>query len=197
MAERSRDESNTLAVATGELSYCPRCADVYGALRGLGKRCGCPRSAGVTNVFDGGDFPTPFEVCWYCQVEIIRSGSKWSTYFCEECRIEVMRVNDWLASVRLVVLPIGRHSLMHARWPTARPFTTQELLASWKRRRLRDGWRSYPNQEDTDWETFAHSIRAARHTSFPVDVGAIALEIQRAKKDSVADLIREFNERRR
>jgi len=31
-------------------------------------------------------FPIAFEICWYCQAGIIRSGSKWSTYYCGECR---------------------------------------------------------------------------------------------------------------
>ena len=72
--------SNTFTVAAGEFDDCPDCADVYGVLGGKGKRCRCDRSIKVHEPFFGGDFPTPFEICWYCHAEIIHSGSRWSTY---------------------------------------------------------------------------------------------------------------------
>jgi hypothetical protein len=187
--------SNTLNVSPGDLSYCPRCADVYGVLGGVGKRCKCASSAGVAHVFTGGDFPTPFEVCWYCQARVIRSGSRWSTFFCAKCRPTVMSINDSFAGRGLVVLPIGRHSLMNARWSTARPFTTIALVSDWKQRRLRASWRNCSRQADMDWTRFAAFVRASRGASLTSDVLALAASLQESKPDVLTEQLREFNRR--
>lgn len=67
--------SNTIAVSPGELTYCAACADVFGALEGRTKRCGCTASQHLPE-WTGGDFAAPFEICRYCQASIVRSGSR-------------------------------------------------------------------------------------------------------------------------
>jgi hypothetical protein len=110
----------------------------------------------------GGRFPTPFEICWYRQAEIIPSGSKWSTYDCERCRPVVRAWNDRLDEAGLVSFPVGRHSLQH-RWRHVRPFTTAPMMAEWKRERPREGW-SESGLVDPEWLGLAAVMRARRWT---------------------------------
>jgi hypothetical protein len=56
------------------------------------------------------DYPTPAELCRCCGLELLPSGSKWSVWFCDECKGRVVALNK--AAGRCVV-PIGRHSMMN------------------------------------------------------------------------------------
>ncbi len=53
---------------------------------------------------------TYVELCYCCGIEPIKSGSRWSVFFCDECKDCVLSFNrrsgQW-------IIPIGRHSLMH------------------------------------------------------------------------------------
>ena len=186
--------SNILCVSAGELDYCPVCADIHGVLDGIGKRCRCERSRQTPNVFIGGDFPTPFEICWYCQAEIIRSGSRWSTYYCENCRVPINNLNELLERDGLVGLPIGRHTLMHARWPSARPLTAGQVAARWKETRLREAWSDFEDGVTTaEWTTFAQHLRLSRHRNQPAGIIELIYQVQEAEVDSVTATVREFN----
>jgi hypothetical protein len=57
-----------------------------------------------------GDHNTKLELCRCCAVEALRSGSRWSGWFCGACKPLVTALNQ--RSGRCVV-PIGRHSLMN------------------------------------------------------------------------------------
>jgi hypothetical protein len=56
------------------------------------------------------DFNCYLELCRCCGVEPIRSGSRWSLFFCEECKVRVLAFNR---AVGHWVTPIGRHTAMH------------------------------------------------------------------------------------
>lgn len=56
------------------------------------------------------DFPEAVELCHCCARTLIRSGSKFSSFFCGECRERVIALNR---SYGLSVVPLGRHSLMN------------------------------------------------------------------------------------
>jgi hypothetical protein len=56
------------------------------------------------------DFNCYLELCRCCGVEPIRSGSRWSSFFCEECKARVLSLNRAAGGW---VIPIGRHSAMH------------------------------------------------------------------------------------
>jgi hypothetical protein len=56
------------------------------------------------------DYNEYFDLCWCCLLEAIPSGSKWSSFYCDECRQRVRRYNQ---SVGRVVLYRGRHSIMN------------------------------------------------------------------------------------
>lgn len=67
-----------------------------------------------------GDFPTALELCYCCASNIIPSGSKFSIFFCDACRPDIVRLRDAVGSA---VIPLGRHSLMNGialRGPNAR-----------------------------------------------------------------------------
>ena len=62
-----------------------------------------------------GDFPTEVEWCYCCARTLISSGSKFSSFFCDECRADVIQLRKTLGST---FLPLGRHSLCNGEWLT-------------------------------------------------------------------------------
>src|SRR6202023_1828829 len=91
-------------------------------------------------------------------LEVIHSGSRWSTFCCDDCRIAVFALNDRLDRGGWVSLPIGRHSLMHSRWRHARPFTAAPIVRVWARQRLWEYWSAFSGPGD-DWVDFSFSSR--------------------------------------
>ena len=90
---------------------CGTCFGLYevGRPDGLDQRCACrPAAAERWPRFD---FNTRAELCRCCGAEAVRSGSRWSPFFCRECQLLAMGVSIWHGDV---VFPIGRHSLMNA-----------------------------------------------------------------------------------
>lgn len=57
-----------------------------------------------------GDFPTCVELCYCCAAEVIPSGSRFSSFYCDECRAAVIALRD---SCGMAVIPLGRHSIMN------------------------------------------------------------------------------------
>lgn len=155
--------SNTYFTVRPTVLYCPRCADVFGTIDGRGNRCKCSNSKTIEPFRD--DFESGFEICWYCQAELIFSGSRWSTYYCEYCRPVVRAVNALLDSCGLVSLPIGRHSLMHTHWVHARPFTATPIVKERSVSRLRSGWKRYGGKaRPAPWGEFCLFQRDVRET---------------------------------
>jgi hypothetical protein len=56
------------------------------------------------------DFPTPAELCRCCGQELLQSGSRWSVWFCSECKRRVRTLNERAGTC---VVPVGRHSIMN------------------------------------------------------------------------------------
>jgi hypothetical protein len=71
--------------------------------------CPCQRSTAHQAAWPGWDFNTYVELCRCCCLEPIKSGSRWSVFFCSECKDRVVALNDEIGES----IPIGRHSLMH------------------------------------------------------------------------------------
>lgn len=70
-------------------------------------RCACSRTDEPT--WPRYDFNEHLHLCECCKLVPLRSGSRWSVWFCEECKARVRNLNSitgWY------VIPIGRHSLM-------------------------------------------------------------------------------------
>ena len=142
---------STLHVVRGNLHFCPDCLDVFGEAGDEQKPCNCDRSAGVPLRSTGGDFPIPFHICLYCGLEVVSSGSRWSTFYCDRCRVEVLTLNDKLEHASWVSLPIGRHSLMHGRWPHARPFAAEPMVRCGRAGDCRSAGRRSANQAMIGW----------------------------------------------
>ncbi len=92
------------------LRICPTCYELYETARpdGEEQRCTC-RPAGKR--WPHRDFNQRAMLCRCCGLNVLPSGSRWSPYFCRECRLLAMGVSVWN---RRLVFPTGRHSLMHA-----------------------------------------------------------------------------------
>ncbi len=57
----------------------------------------------------GFDFNTAVELCKCCGLEPLRSGSRWSVWFCDECKERVRELHE---AYQRYIVPIGRHSFM-------------------------------------------------------------------------------------
>jgi endogenous inhibitor of DNA gyrase (YacG/DUF329 family) len=102
----------------GFLRVCGSCFKLYetGHADGENQRCDCqPRQD--ARRWAGMDFNEHARLCACCGTEVLRSGSRYSPYFCRECQLLAMGVSLW---ERRLVIPIGRHSLMHAFVPAPR-----------------------------------------------------------------------------
>jgi len=57
----------------------------------------------------GFDFNEIVTLCYCCGREVLNSGSRWSVWFCENCKERVVVFNTF---VQRTIIPIGRHSMM-------------------------------------------------------------------------------------
>ena len=55
-------------------------------------------------VGDGRDFNKAYETCYCCGLEVLESGSKWSPFFCQDCKKAIFQFND---AVGTCVIPLG------------------------------------------------------------------------------------------
>ena len=115
----------------GEMMICADCFEIYGPWHCKGEAAGgtdknlfqlcgrdCPSRNQKPNMLSrevvgakwpGFDFNMVVELCHCCGQEVLSSGSKWSVWFCEECKERVIQFNT---RYRRTIIPIGRHSLM-------------------------------------------------------------------------------------
>lgn len=56
------------------------------------------------------DFNEIVTLCYCCGQELLSSGSRWSVWFCEDCKKNVIRFNS---IYQKRIIPIGRHSIMN------------------------------------------------------------------------------------
>jgi hypothetical protein len=184
--------SNTHLTVPETVHYCPPCADLFGTIDDGRKRCGCSNSEAVAPY--RGDLNYGFEMCRYCQAEVIASGSRWSTFYCEHCRPPVLQINDSLDSRGLVSLPIGRHSLMHGRWRHSRPFTATDIVSAWSTSRLRSGWEAYGGEPDpVPWAAFGQFQRGVREREGGLAIEQVARLVQHTEPDMIVNLLRAAN----
>jgi hypothetical protein len=69
--------------------------------------CGCDPRQPLWNAYDYNDFA---ELCHCCAAAVVSSGSRWSPYFCDDCKPRVRAYNE---EVGLCIIPLGRHSMMN------------------------------------------------------------------------------------
>lgn len=58
----------------------------------------------------GFDFPEVATLCYCCGAEVLRSGSRWSVWFCDACKEQVRVLHQ---RHRRYLIPIGRHAMMN------------------------------------------------------------------------------------
>jgi hypothetical protein len=109
---------NSLFVINDEadkLQVCRDCGGLYGSCflddSSFEQLCRCRRNDEA--LWPGFDFNEAVTLCHSCGLEPLRSGSRWSVWFCEPCKQVVTSLND---ACRDYVIPIGRHSIQGCRW---------------------------------------------------------------------------------
>jgi len=194
MSQIAKGNSRFEPIVPGQVFYCPACMDVYGQIERGVKRCACSASQWLPKTRGGSDFPTPFEVCWYCQAEIIPSGTRWSTYYCAGCRPIVLELNDRLDEAKQVSLPIGRHSLMYGHWNYARPYTAAPVVWAWAQGRLAAAWsRHSESLPSADWVHFAPTLRRLADEQQAAALEELTRQLQDVAPDHLLEMIREVN----
>ena len=71
--------------------------------------CYCKKKYGHKK-WPGFDFSEVVTLCYCCGQEVLLSGSRWSVWFCEDCKERVVVLNTFF---QRTIIPIGRHSMMH------------------------------------------------------------------------------------
>jgi hypothetical protein len=98
---------------------CGVCYTLYGCVGGNSKQrqeCECIRSqmrAGLRpspTPWTSFDFPEAATLCYGCGAEVLRSGSRWSVWFCDACKEQVRVLHQ---RHRRYLIPVGRHSMMN------------------------------------------------------------------------------------
>lgn len=108
-------------VDVGELAICGQCHQLKGAFREVEynhheEEDGMPIGYRPWNLYCGCTGPEAqthsglriAELCRCCAAQLLPSGTKFSVWFCEECKEAVRRLN-W--SLQTYLIPIGPHSL--------------------------------------------------------------------------------------
>jgi hypothetical protein len=90
------------------IRICRKCATLYDDGDDSGQRCACDRKD--QSSWSGYDYNEHTCLCHCCMRQTLRSGSRWSVWFCQGCKQRVLTLNR---RVGLAVIPIGRHSLMN------------------------------------------------------------------------------------
>jgi len=113
--QMKRDKADELS----KLKICRKCFEIYGPVRledgqVVEQKCYCdiPRHDEkwvVTNRYSY-DFNQKYAICRCCGLEIIPSGSRWSPFYCDECKNRISKLNEL---VRKCIIPYGRHSIMN------------------------------------------------------------------------------------
>lgn len=96
------------------LRICAHCLELYGQVRlgngeAINQECLCVKK--TEGRWDGYDFNKKYETCYCCGLEVIPSGSKWSVFYCKDCKDKISELNR---EARQLIIPVGRHSIMNS-----------------------------------------------------------------------------------
>lgn len=172
-----------------DAKICSSCLDIYGFLHtgeeAYYQKCHlkCPdrdlkidMPHGEKNQlpWDGFDYNEVVTLCYCCGTELLRSGSRWSVWFCEQCKERVVEFNT---EADRTIIPIGRHSLMHGIGLKVEPLVSKikiiatidefnQLRASiahlerWRKIPISRNWRSaeLDSGQDVGLVKFLHSV---------------------------------------
>ena len=123
------DSERTLRFGSYDLVICRKCLKLYGRLvRVLNEsptgrkrsgwryqKCQCMKDEDKKNGksiprWQGNDYNTSVEFCYCCSKKLINSGSKFSSFYCDECLKLVKENNNQPENIQI---PLGRHSFMN------------------------------------------------------------------------------------
>lgn len=71
------------------------------------------------------DFNRKYELCWCCGLEIIPSGSKFSSFYCRDCKARIWYLNQKLGQC---LIPLGRHSVMNGVIGSGKDIGNKEII---------------------------------------------------------------------
>jgi hypothetical protein len=111
MRSSGHSQSSRSAKAYDGFFICRICSYLVekDAPEGMGQLCRC-NDRDQQQRWEGFDFNERAALCLCCAQEVLESGSRWSPYFCRECQLLAMGASIWQGRL---VMPIGRHTLMH------------------------------------------------------------------------------------
>jgi len=158
-------------------TICGRCHAVRGGPIGTvdgvtaWQRCDCVPAGGLPAQPKVGDFNTALELCRACGLVPLRSGSRWSVWFCRPCATQARGLNE---RVGRCVVPIGRHSLMNG--VTARStspadiesfagrvstlFEATDAIEQWSRTVVRENLVAAGQPHDVDLDVSSYLVSA-------------------------------------
>ena len=120
-----------------DMMVCSTCFQIYGFGDYISPRfehwqkCDCSNKVGMPEDVDEKwrwkDFNKLVELCYCCGKRLVHSGSKWSLFFCEECKWMVV---DFDRQYGRVIIPIGRHSLVNGSILRGQDHTGDGLILS-------------------------------------------------------------------
>lgn len=141
------------------------------------QRCSCEPKEPLWKAYD---YNTAIELCRCCAATTVRSGSRWSPFFCDAGKERVLAYNRVAGSA---VIPIGRHSIMNgislsgedAKSAVAQAafeegmanlFARIDRLTKWYRDRVRAVVQSIPGEEAAvPLERYLEHVRARSERS--------------------------------
>jgi hypothetical protein len=93
-----------------DFSLCVPCAALFqeGLDPAVLQLCRC-RGSKDQEKWPGFDFNEIAMLCQCCAGELVKSGSRWSGFFCEACHARVVGLNKTVGGT---VIPVGRHTFM-------------------------------------------------------------------------------------
>ncbi len=111
-ATQSLLSAEMLASFAKDAHVCGACHRISGSIldQGWKQTCRCEDLGTQGERWRNRDFATNAELCYCCGAVLLRSGSKFSVWFCRACKAEVTALNQ---GVGRCVVPIGRHSFMN------------------------------------------------------------------------------------
>jgi hypothetical protein len=100
-----------------QMCICGLCFGIAGPWRYLDRapthlliqECTCTKASTRYATWPRFDFNEAVTLCRCCGLELLRSGSKWSVWFCGACKERVRRLHQ---EFNVYLIPIGRHSIM-------------------------------------------------------------------------------------
>lgn len=91
------------------MKICMRCFYLYDTKPSLPRQlCHCHGRG--EDRWPGYDYNEHTHLCECCAAETLPSGSRWSIWFCDDCKERVVSLNR---RVGFALVPIGRHSVMN------------------------------------------------------------------------------------